>query len=366
MFPDSRTALVAIGVFYFIFTPMNCLKDYIGLQGCTAGTPLSGLYINDYPGMSTELLEKVSTPEQASYAGFWNSTQNVAYQRLRRDVQTALFKSAQAQLDQVLFQTSKVFVNQWQSIDPLPLAPEYRGTFVSINGSKYLGIRIKQLYVYNSGATMVPAVEWKVIQTQDGKVLDSGTYDMQPGMNYVPINEVFYSDFDKVNILAVVDCTNLDTLQGMFVDYGWNQMDIECATRFTYLWRNGWFIRPVTAPLSYVMGSEWESNFSQNGVYMDAQLICSIDAFLCHQKEFLLDAWSNLLCYYVLWAKMASPRANYFAQGNREFTQTAMNTFMADYSDSLNIWARQLNLGAEGLCFDCDVAGLIQQGSTRP
>lgn len=345
---------------------MNCLKDYIGLQGCTAGTPLSGLYINDYPGMSTELLEKVSTPEQASYAGFWNSTQNVAYQRLRRDVQTALFKSAQAQLDQVLFQTSKVFVNQWQSIDPLPLAPEYRGTFVSINGSKYLGIRIKQLYVYNSGATMVPAVEWKVIQTQDGKVLDSGTYDMQPGMNYVPINEVFYSDFDKVNILAVVDCTNLDTLQGMFVDYGWNQMDIECATRFTYLWRNGWFIRPVTAPLSYVMGSEWESNFSQNGVYMDAQLICSIDAFLCHQKEFLLDAWSNLLCYYVLWAKMASPRANYFAQGNREFTQTAMNTFMADYSDSLNIWARQLNLGAEGLCFDCDVAGLIQQGSTRP
>jgi hypothetical protein len=345
---------------------MNCLKDYIGLQGCTAGTPLSGLYINDYPGMSTELLEKVSTPEQASYAGFWNSTQNVAYQRLRRDVQTALFKSAQAQLDQVLFQTSKVFVNQWQSIDPLPLAPEYRGTFVSINGSKYLGIRIKQLYVYNSGATMVPAVEWKVIQTQDGKVLDSGTYDMQPGLNYVPINEVFYSDFDKVNILAVVDCTNLDTLQGMFVDYGWNQMDIECATRFTYLWRNGWFIRPVTAPLSYVMGSEWESNFSQNGVYMDAQLICSIDAFLCHQKEFLLDAWSNLLCYYVLWAKMASPRANYFAQGNREFTQTAMNTFMADYSDSLNIWARQLNLGAEGLCFDCDVAGLIQQGSTRP
>lgn len=345
---------------------MNCLKDYIGLQGCTAGTPLSGLYINDFPGMSTELLEKVSTPEQASYAGFWNSTQNVAYQRLRRDVQTALFKSAQAQLDQVLFQTSKVFVNQWQSIDPLPLAPEYRGTFVSINGSKYLGIRIKQLYVYNSGAAMVPAVEWKVIQTQDGKVLDSGTYDMQPGMNYVPINEVFYSDFDKVNILAVVDCTNLDTLQGMFVDYGWNQMDIECATRFTYLWRNGWFIRPVTAPLSYVMGSEWESNFSQNGVYMDAQLICSIDAFLCHQKEFLLDAWSNLLCYYVLWAKMASPRANYFAQGNREFTQTAMNTFMADYSDSLNIWARQLNLGAEGLCFDCDVAGLIQQGSTRP
>jgi hypothetical protein len=345
---------------------MNCLKDYIGLQGCTAGTPLSGLYINDYPGMSTELLEKVSTPEQASYMGFWNSTQNVAYQRIRRDVQTALFKSAQAQLDQVLFQTSKVFVQQWNSIDPLPMAPEYRGTFVSINGSKYLGLRIKQLYVYNSGATMVPGVEWKIIQTQDGKVLDSGTYDMEPGMNYVPVNELFYSDFDKVNILAVVDCTNLDTLQGFFVDYGWNQMDLECASRFTNVWRNGWYINPITADLGYVMGTDWQNNSNQNGVYMDAQLVCSLDAFICHQKEFLLDAWANILCYHVLWAKMSSPRANYFAQGNREYTERAMATFMADYSDSLNIWARQLNLRAEGLCFDCDQAGLIQQGSVRP
>jgi hypothetical protein len=345
---------------------MNCLKDYIGLQGCTAGTPLSGLDINDYPGMSTELLEKVSTPEQASYSGFWNSTQNVAYQRLRRDVQMALFKSAEAQLDQVLFQTSKVFVNQWQTITPLPMAPEYRGTFVSINGSKYLGMRIKQLYVYNAGPAMVPAVEWKVIQTQDGKILDSGTYDMEPGMNYVPINEVFYSDFDKINILAVVDCTNLDTLQGMFVDFGWNQMDIECASRFTFLWRNGWLIRPVTTSLAYTMGSDWDTSFNQNGVYMDAQLLCSIDAFLCHQKEFLLDAWANILCYHVLWAKMSSPRANYFAQGNREYTERAMATFMADYLDSLAIWARQLNLRAEGLCFNCDNAGLIQQGSVRP
>jgi hypothetical protein len=345
---------------------MNCLKDYIGLQGCTTGTPLSGLYINDYPGMSTELLEKVSTPEQASYAGFWNSTQNIAYQRIKRDVQMALFKSAEAQLDQVLFQTSKVFVQQWEEIDPLAMGPEYRGTFVSVQGSKYLGLRIKQLYVYNSGPSTILGVPWKIIQTQDGKVLDSGTYDMEPGMNYVPVNEVFYSDFDKINILAVVDCTNLDTLKGYFVDYGWNQMDVECATRFTYLWRNGWYIQPVTAPLSYTAGTQWTNSFRQNGVYMDAQLLCSLDSFICHQKEFLLDAWANILCYHVLWAKMSSPRANYFAQGNREYTERAMATFMADYLDSLAIWGRQLNLRAEGLCFNCENAGLIQQGSVRP
>jgi hypothetical protein len=345
---------------------MNCLDNYVGLIGCSPSEPLSGLYINDYPGMNTELLEKISSPEQASYAGLWASVQSVAYQRIRRDIQTALFKSAQAQMDQVLFQTSKQFVNQWQSVDPLPMAPEYRGTFCSINGSKYLGIRIKQLYVYNASDTIVTAVPWKIIQTQDGKELDSGVYDMAPGMNYVPINQVFYSDFDKVNILAVVDCTNLDTLRGFFVDYGWQQMDIECASRFSMLWRNGWSIFPVIAPLDYVSGTQWNSAFNQSGVYMDAQLLCSLDSFICHQKEFLLDAWAGLLCYYILWNKLASPRANYFAQGQREFTQASMQQYLVEYTDSLAIWARQLNLRGEGLCFDCEAAGLIQQGSQRP
>jgi len=345
---------------------MNCLQNYIGLQGCTADAPLSGLNINDYPGMSSELLEKIATPEQASYIGMWNSAQAVSYVRIKRDIQLALFQSAEAQLDQVLFQTSKNFVQQWQQIQVVPQEAILKGAFVSIQGSKYLSLRIKQLFVYNAGSTVVTACPWYIYQTQDGSILDQGTYDMQPGMNYVPINNEFYSDFDKINIMAAVDCTNLETTTGMFIDWGWNQMDLECATRFTYLWRNGWSIFPVTAPLGYGFGDSWSQDNSQSGVYMDAQLLCSLDSFICQQKEFLVDAWANLLCYQILWAKVASPRANYFSQGNREFTERAMATFLDGYNQSLAIWARQLNLRGEGLCFNCDNAGLIQQGFVRP
>ena len=345
---------------------MNCLLNYIGLQGCTSDAPLSGLYINDYPGMSSELLEKIATPEQASYVGMWNSAQAVSYQRIKRDIQLALFESAEAQLDQVLFQTSKNFVQQWQQIQTVAPEAILKGAFVSVQGSKYLSLRIKQLFVYNAGSVTVTNCPWFIYQTQDGKVLDQGTYDLEPGMNYVPINNEFYSDFDKINIMAAVDCTNLETTTGMFVDWGWNQMDIECATRFTYLWRNGWSIFPVTAPLGYGFGDSWSQDNSQSGVYMDAQLLCSLDSFICQQKEFLVDAWANLLCYQILWAKVASPRANYFSQGNREFTERAMATFLEGYQQSLAIWARQLNLRGEGLCFNCDNAGLIQQGFVRP
>jgi hypothetical protein len=344
---------------------MNCLQDYIGLKGCTVDAPLSGLYINDYPGMSSELLDKIATPEQTSYVGMWNSAQAVSYVRVKRDIQAALFSAAEAQLDQVLFQTRKEFVQQWQQVQTVPAEAILKGTFVSIQGSKYLSLRVKQIFIFNAGPP-VAGIPWYIYQTQDGKLLDSGTADLVEGMNYVPVNNEFYSDFDKLNIMVAVDCTNLPTSTGMFSDYGWQQMDLECASRFSYLWRNGWSIFPVTAPLGYGFGDSWSQDNSQSGVYMDAQLLCSLDSFICQQKEFLLDAWANLLCYQILWQKVASPRANYFAQGNREFTERAMATFLDGYQQSLAIWARQLNLRGEGLCFNCDNAGLIQQGFVRP
>ena len=345
---------------------MDCLTDYIGLRDCTQTESPSGLYINDFPSMQTELLEKISSPEQVSYAGLWASVQRVAYHRLKADIQAALFKSAFARLDQVIFQTSKQFVQNWEQIEALPASAEFRGVFVSIQGSKYLGITIKQLYIYNAGPESVEAVPIKIFQTQDGVLLYESEANLSTGMNYVPVNKTFYSDFDKINLMVAVDCTELTTTQGYFVDFGWDQMDIECAQPFTSVWQSGWDIFPVTAPLNYGIGQSWSNSNSQSGVYMDAQLICSIDSFICGQKEFLTYAWGNLLCHQILWTKLGSPRANYFAQSNREYTERSMATFADSYKTSLEIWANQINLSDEGLCFNCDAAGNIQQGFVRP
>ena len=345
---------------------MNCLTDYIGLRSCSQGSPLSGLYINDYPGMYMELLEQISSPEQKSYAGFWESVQNISYERLKRDVQNALFISSKVQLNQVLFQTSKQFVQQWQSVNPLAPSDQYRGVLLSVRGSKYLGLRIKELYIYNASGADVLAVPYKIVQTQDGKVLKTGTMDLAPNMNYVPINEVFFSDFDKINIAILVDCTNLTTLTGNFIDYGFDQLDFECASAWTYVRSNGFLVFPITAGLDYLAGNSWRQDNSQSGVYCNAQLLCSLDSFICSQKEFLTDAWANLLCYNILWSKVASPRSNYFAQGNREFSERSMGTFLDGYNNSMQLWGSQLNLYGEDLCFDCSKAGLIQQGFTRP
>lgn len=347
---------------------MNCLTNYIGLKGCTQETPLSGIYINDYPGMYMELLEQISSPEQMSYLGFWNSVQNISYERLKRDVQSALYVSSKVQLNQVLFQTSNQFVQQWQSVTPLAPSEQYRGTFLSLRGSKYLGVRIKRLMVFNGGTEPVSGVFFKIVQTQDGKTLYNDVMNLNPGMNYIDVNKVFYSDFDKVNIAILVDCTNLTTLSGNFVDYGFDQLDMECsaANAWTYIRSSGFIVFPITAGLDYYSGNAWTQDNSQSGIYCDAQLLCSLDSFICSQKELLTDAWANLLSYHILWHKVASPRANFFAQGNREFSERSMATYLDSYNNSMQLWGNQLNLYGEDLCFDCSKAGLIQQGFTRP
>lgn len=315
-----------------------------------------------------ELLEQISSPEQNSYIGFWESVQNIAYERLKRDVQNALYISSKVQLNQVLFQTSKQFVQQWRNVNPLAPSTEYRGTFFSLRGSKYLGLRITELYVYNADENPVLSVPFKIVQTQDGKILHSGSMNLNPGMNYIPINKVFLSDFDKINIALLVDCTNLTTLTGNFVDYGFDQLDMECsaANAWTYIRSSGFIVFPITAGLDYQSGMEWTQDNTQSGIYANAQLLCSLDGFICSQKDFLTDAWANLLAYHILWHKVASPRANFFAQGNREFSERSMATYLEGYNNSIQLWGNQLNLYGEDLCFDCSQAGLIQQGFTRP
>lgn len=56
---------------------MDCLKDYIGIMGCGAPAPpdgpgaFSGLYINQLPGVSLEVMEGIADSEQENYLGVW-------------------------------------------------------------------------------------------------------------------------------------------------------------------------------------------------------------------------------------------------------------------------------------------------------
>jgi hypothetical protein len=56
---------------------MDCLRGYIGIQGCGAPDPsteesaFSGLYINQLPGVNLEVIESIADDEQENFLGVW-------------------------------------------------------------------------------------------------------------------------------------------------------------------------------------------------------------------------------------------------------------------------------------------------------
>jgi len=319
--------------------------------------------------MSTELLDKIASQDQVTFAGVWNDIQTSSYLRFKTMVQDALVSAGSARMDQVLYQTQKPFVNQWDSIQKKDASNQFRGVIASIAGSRYVGLKIKNILIYNSGESDVQYVDIRIIQTQDGKILKQLTETLSPDMNKIPVNEVFYSDFDKINIALLVDCSNLDTLDGNFIDYGnfgFGDLLDYCPSQYSNWIQDGYIIYPITAGLDYVKGQDWNNDSSQSGVYWDAELIASLDAFINAQKEPLLDAWTNLLCKQTLWSKLSSFRVNYFTQSARDITESNMATFESQLIDAIKVWAKQLNLENEGLAFNYRDAAVIQSSGRRP
>lgn len=347
---------------------MNPLLNYVGVRSCGTN-PESGLFINQFPGMSTELLDKIASQDQITFAGVWNDIQNSSYLRFKTMVQNALVSAGSARMDQTIYKTQNPFVNQWSELTVKNEQPFFSGVAVSVAGSKYVGLKVKSILVYNSCAADVQYVDIRIIQTQDGKILKQLTETIKPGMNRIFLNEVFYSDFDKINIAILVDCSNLKTLDGTFTDYGtygFGNMSDCCPGQFSNWITAGYSIQPIKAALTYIKGRAWENDTTQTGIYFDGELIASLDAFIAAQKESLLDAWTNFICKQTLWAKLASNRVNFFTQSNREITVSNMTVYEEQFIDALKVWANQLNLKNEGMAFNFEDAAVIQNSGRRP
>ena len=63
---------------------MDCFLDYIGIKGCGAPVPDSGVYINDLPGVTLENIERIADAEQETFLGVWKDVQALGVRQFGR------------------------------------------------------------------------------------------------------------------------------------------------------------------------------------------------------------------------------------------------------------------------------------------
>jgi len=95
---------------------MNCLIDYIGLVGCNEVTPDSGLYVNQLPGISIELMDNIATADQTTYKQIWKDAQELAWRYFTKAFFAELLKCYT--VDKNCDYENLICINKEKLVDP--------------------------------------------------------------------------------------------------------------------------------------------------------------------------------------------------------------------------------------------------------
>jgi len=348
------------------------LTDYIGLKNChivypnsDPSIPESGIYINQLPGMSTELADKIANSEEINFKGVWDNVQANALMRFKDDVINKLYDSVK--FNSIIYQTRKILKSQINQLIKVDKSPVYSGIYQQVPESKYAEYRLNGAWVYSYQT--VDTV-FKVWDLNDGSILFTKNVSLIPGLNYIEIKKVFPLKYRILELFMGVDTTNFDSISTLNDYYYWYTSDWACAAQSSFGYgavRGVFMFYPGTydANLPFQFSNIKRTGLGR-GVTVDAEIRCSIEQFLYDNREYLSGALLYLMGAEMLFHKLASPRLNFYTASNLEQTAYTREEFERRYKSQLARTLNAIPLDGEGICFSCEETFKVATKSMMP
>lgn len=330
---------------------MECLRDYIGVRGCGAGTPLSGKYMNDLPGISLERFESITSDEQKTYLEIWDKIQTRALAKFKVDVNEKFAKH---------FRVKQVRsnVDLLKRIDKTIItaaAPKFRGfsseltrdksVFVASNfQSQY--VESLSLYIIDSTSVTAPIV-LNIIDLDTQEVIDTKNITTPVnGWNTVVFSKLY--DYNRIGCVY-----NATTVQSPL-----QKIDTIVA--------NGYYamIDAIYGTYAdpFLRGLECDTDFSNPifgintfGFTGIIGVHCKFDRVVCNNREaFSYPLW-YCLGFETMAESMNSSRVNPFTSGiDREKAGDLMKDFYSEYDKSLMQVCDSISLPGDDFCLECN------------
>lgn len=353
---------------------MNCLLDYIGIKGCTFATSLSGLYINDLPGVEFQNIEQIANPEQVDYAGVWADVQKLGLRKFKLDV-IAEFGN-RYKLNEIA-QT----VNLGKGIDSTSTtaaAVQWRGFTIELNQStdtlvnsnlQLLSIQTLNLYIPGAIDTTV-----KIFDLDTGEELFTKSVTGALGWNLVQVNTIFsarriFCCYDATLIASsLLDISTFD-LQGFNGQGG----GCDCGFTDNYLWYfwgrgcsarvQGAYSSKTSTVTSVTSGT---NTFGLSGIF---SLKCGYDNVVCWNKEHFATALLYCLGAQLMTERIYASRLNRWTTIDLEKAKRLRKEFELSYKGgrvteadgSVTIYEGELKKAIYGIsldmsdtCLECD------------
>lgn len=314
---------------------MECLVDYVApFTGCDAPTPLSGMYLNQLPGIEFANIEQIANADQVTWQGVWNDLQATAKDTFREDI---IEEFGKRYLLKQITQT----VDLGKSIDTTiltPISANSKGILLETKdkGSQCAGSNMNQIYIqelnfYNYDATTF------TINFVDADTLTT-EYTVTPtsfnlGWNQIWIDKSFNAR--RLYVFVVGDMTNFVNLNianfnlNNFGGYMWG-----FNNPYSYLYFNF----GSCGIQSRLQGTDYDSttNTSINGTdTFGLSLVfstkCTWDAVVCANKKHFASAWQHCLAIELLNYRINTSRLNKWVTIDKKQAQDLQKLFSLKY-----------------------------------
>jgi hypothetical protein len=330
---------------------MNCLKDYIGILSYGSQEPLSGLFLNQLPGITMEVLDKISDKDQVNFTGVWKDVQMRAWLRLEKDFRAALRNryrlsavKASARLDAVATETI------------IAAAAKYRGLVVDLEGmrnqSAFSSIPRTQgaflnVYIDKISVVLTEDCALLVVKIFDrhGIELDSftrtaaeaGTVVIQVSKRY-PVRQVFIAiDAELVplytaTIDSATEASSCEALQAICMHAAPTLFPVETSK---------------STPAVHIKTTHYF------GMSLTYGALCDYSSVICSNKEEFMDVWLYLLGVEMLVERMYSTRLNRYTTIDLKAAGELKDYLTVEYEKRLAETIAGLDISNEDSCIEC-------------
>jgi len=294
---------------------MDCLIDYIGLKGCTATTPDSGLYINSLPGVNLKKIDDAADDQQVNFDGVWDDVQLRAARRFRSDVIAAMGQNY------TLKRLARTLNLQRVADTATTTAPsaQYRGFSYELNEADddIVDSNLQTIHLQSVGVYMTSSgtLDFVIYDLETSELLYSvKTATLAEGWNTVNFEKKY---LDSKRIFVGYDATGVTSVKldpDLADDY------FECC--------KGRIQGGYSATATPTVVTDIANTY---GLAPILNVRCEWDALVCGNKDLFVNAWWYLLGAELMSEIMMSDRLNRWTTVNRTQIEQQKAIFETQY-----------------------------------
>ncbi len=320
---------------------MSCLSELIGIKkACTDIEPLTGLYINDLPGMSLKLADSAANSEKVNGIKLIQDRIAFAEKYLSNDIRN--FMQDRFVINSILEQATVGIYKEDNNI--IASSNKLRGIKIIVREDPYLNINISRIGLRLNTAVDTDVLIYDLYKNELLYTIPISAVADQ--ITYIDVNKKIPTNKQRRALFICIDANVSDQYDASLYNSSVGCMSCNQSQYLSY---------PTSGTLDIAL-SKTESNFvaanSTGGLTIDYTIECDLDNYICSLDTTL--AWPLLYKtgHLIMQELEHSDQLNTIVMINSGKNKELAEYYDAEYIKSLNQITQNIKTPKD-ICFQC-------------